>query len=150
MSEMGPKLGPEDEHWRGHAPPGEEPPKRLLEEGSLWVMVAAPTVWAAHFLLSYWVAAVWCAKVTEGDGPLGVVRLTVAGLTAGALALIALLAWYAVRRYEGELFINKAITEDTERGRTRFLGHATLLLCCLSAVAVVFDALPAVVFETCF
>lgn len=141
---------PSHEHWRGHAPPGEDPPKRLLEEGSLWIMVAGPTVWAAHFLLSYWVAAVWCAKVVEGDGPLDGVRLTVAGLTVGALALIALLAWYAVRRYDGRLLVREELTEDTEAERTRFLGHSALLLCSLSAVAVIFDALPAVVFDSCF
>ena len=133
-----------------HYPPGEEPPKRLLEEGSLWIMVAAPTVWAAHFLLCYWVAAVWCAKVTEGPGPLGPVRLTVAGLTVAALGLIGLLAWHAVRRYHGVLLIHEQLTEDTERERTRFLGHATLLLASLSAVAVVFDAMPVLVFDTCF
>ena len=133
-----------------HYPPGEEPPKRLLAEGSLWIMVAAPIVWAAHFLLCYWVAAVWCAKVTDGQGPLGLVRLTVAGLTVLALALIAFLAWHAVRRYHGVLLIDEHLTEDTERGRTRFLGHATLLLASLSAVAVVFDAMPALVFDTCF
>lgn len=141
---------PHPEKGLSHYPSGEDPPKRLLEEGSLWIMVAAPTVWAAHFLLCYWVAAVWCAKVVEGAGPLGTVRWTVAGLTAGALALIALLAWHAVRRYDEKLLIREELTEDTEEERTRFLDHSTLLLCLLSAIAVIFDALPAVVFETCF
>ena len=133
-----------------HYPPGEEPPKRLLEEGSLWIMVAAPTVWAAHFLLCYWAAAVWCAKVTDGPGPLGPVRLTVAALTILALGLIGWLAWHAVRRYQGALLIDDQLTGDSEAERTRFLGHATLLLASLSAVAVVFDAMPVLVFETCF
>ena len=141
---------PSHEDWRGHAPAGEDPPKRLLEEGSLWIMVAAPTVWAAHFLLCYWVAAVWCAKVVDGIGPLGTVRWTIAALTAAALALIAFLAWHAVRRYDGKLLIREELTEDTEAERTRFLGHATLLLSELSAVAIVLDVLPAVVFDTCF
>jgi hypothetical protein len=30
---------------------------------SLWLLVASPVIWAAHFLLCYGTAAVWCAKV---------------------------------------------------------------------------------------
>ncbi len=141
---------PHPEEGLSHYPAHEEPPKRLLEEGSLWIMVAAPTVWAAHFLLCYWAAAVWCAKIAEGVGPLGTVRWTIAGLTAGALALIAFLAWRAVRRYDGKLLIHRELAGASEEERTRFLGHSTLLLCSLSAVAVIFQALPAVVFDTCF
>jgi hypothetical protein len=133
--------------WR---PEGVEPPKGLLEEGSLWVMIAAPTVWAAHFLVCYWVAAVWCAKVTEGAGPLGPVRWAVAILTVAALALIGALIHRARTRYEGRFLIDEDLTRSTEAERTRFLGHATLLLAGLSAVAVVIDALPVVVFDTCF
>jgi hypothetical protein len=141
---------PHAEAELSYYPEGEEPPKRLLEEGSLWIMVAAPTVWAAHFLLCYWVAAVWCAKVTEGPGPLDTVRIVIAALTLAALALIALLAWHAVRGYGGRLLINEELTEDTEKERARFLGHATLLLCSLSTVAILYSALPALVFDTCF
>lgn len=131
-------------------PEGEEPPKRILEDGSLWVMVAAPTVWAAHFLFCYWIAAVWCAKVTGGAGPLGPVRWAVAALTFVALGLIAWLVRHARRRYRGEFLIDEDLTADTEAERTRFLGHATLLLAGLSAVAVLIDALPVLVFDTCF
>lgn len=120
--------------------------KRLIDDGSLWIMVAAPTVWAAHFLLCYWIAAVWCAKI---GGPLDEVRFWVLVLTAGALALVALLAWHAVRRYDGQLLIQEDLTKDTEEERERFLGHATLLLCSLSALAIVFDAVPALVFDQC-
>lgn len=130
-------------HWE------DEPPKRLLEEGSLWIMIATPSVWAAHFLLSYWIASVWCAKVVDGTGALDTVRLWVLGLTVAALALIGLLARHAVRRYDGRLLIHEDMAEDTEAERTRFLGRATLLLCCLSAVAILFNSLPALVFDRC-
>ena len=82
-----------------HTPPGEEGPKRLLEEGSLWIMIAAPCVWALHFLLAYWAAAVWCAKVPARTGDILVVRLGVGGLTIVALAVVGWLAWKAVRSY---------------------------------------------------
>lgn len=120
----------------------------LLEDGSVWVMVAAPVVWAAHFLLAYWAGAVWCAKLAEAESLLPV-RLTVGALTVAALAIIGWLAWHARRRYEGELRIEEDLVEDTQVERTRFLGHAALLLCVLSAVGVIFDALPAAVFARC-
>ena len=129
-------------------PHGEEPPKRLLEEGSLWIMIAAPCVWAGHFLLSYWAAAVWCAKLSQEQ--ILVVRLGVGGLTILALALVGWLARHAVRRYQGELLIRENLTEPTEAERTRFLGHAALLLCSLSAVAIVFDTMPVLVFDSCY
>jgi hypothetical protein len=71
-------------------------------------------------------------------------------LTVAALALLAWIARHAVRRYEGRLLIQEHLTEPSEAERTRFLGHATLLLCSLSAVAIVFDAMPAVVFNSCY
>lgn len=143
-------TGDEDRRRIGWNREGEDPPKGVLEEGSLWVTVAAPTVWAVHFLVSYWIAAVWCAKVTEGAGPLGPVRWAIAALTLAALALIGWLMRHARRRYHGEFLIDEDLTEDSEPERTRFLGHAALLLAGLSAVAVVIDALPILVFETCF
>lgn len=120
----------------------------LLEEGSLWIMVAAPTVWGAHFLLSYWVAAVYCARVGE-DGDFLIVRLAVGALTAVALALVGWLARHARRRYGGKLRISDDLVTDTEGERTRFLGHATLLLCTLSAVAILFDLMPVLFIGGC-
>lgn len=128
---------------------GTEPPKRLLEEGSLWVMIAVPCVWAAQFLLSYWMAAVWCAKMAEGAEPIPLVRIAVGVFTVTALAAIGLLARHARRRYNGRLRVLVDLTEDSEPERTRFLGHAALLLCIVSAFAIVFTAMPALIFETC-
>lgn len=132
-----------------HTPEGEEPPKGILEEGSLWIMIAAPSVWAAHFLLAYWLAAIWCARIVGREGEIMAVRIGVGVLTIAALALVAWLARLAVRKYEGKLLIDDDLDEDSEPERTRFMGHATLLLCALSAIAIIFDALPAVVFDTC-
>ncbi|SFP43226.1 hypothetical protein [Tranquillimonas alkanivorans] len=133
-----------------HTPPGEEPPKRLLEEGSVWIMIAAPCIWALHFLLSYWAAAVWCAKLADRYDPILPVRAGVAVLTLVALAVVAWLARYAVRRYQGRLLIQEDLTEHSEAERTRFLGHATLLLCALSAAAIIFDSMPILVFDSCY
>lgn len=133
-----------------YTPPGEEGPKGVLEEGSLWIMIAGPSVWALHFLLAYWGAAVWCAKIPEPRGAILMLRLSVGVLTVIALAVVGWLAWKAVRSYDGRLLIREDLTKPTEPERTRFLGHATLLLCSLSAAAIVFDAMPALVFDSCY
>lgn len=117
----------------------------LLAQGSVWVVAAAPTVWALHFLFAYWTGAVWCAKVAAADASVLPVRLIVGALTLVALALIGWLAWHARRRYRGRLRINDDLVADSEAERTRFMGHAALLLCTLSALGVIFDSLPAVV-----
>lgn len=121
----------------------------LFEEGSLWPVIAALSIWAGHFLLSYWAAAVWCAKYAEGEGSLFWVRVAVGLLTLVALAAVGGLARHAMRRYRGRLAIEDDLVEDSEAERTRFLGHATLLLCTLSAAAIVLDVVPVMVFATC-
>ncbi len=120
----------------------------LLEEGSFWVLVAAPVVWAAHFLLAYWGAAIYCARFLEA-APFMVVRVYVGAITVLALALVGWLAHHARVRYKGKLRISDDLVEDTEAERTSFLGHAALLLSALSAVAILFDALPVVVMDGC-
>ena len=122
--------------------------RRIIDEGSLWIMVAVPSVWAAHFLLVYWVAAVWCAKLGR-DAGLDPVRLAILGLTVLALGVVGWLAWMAWRDYAGRLPLGGEIEEDTDDGRRRFMGQATLMLAILSAVAILFDAIPALVFERC-
>ena len=129
---------------------GEEGPKHLLEEGSLWVMIAVPSIWAVHFLLCYWVAAIWCARFSANEGSTDFMRLGLGVLTVAALLLVGLLAVHAIRRYRARLLTRKELTEDTETERTRFLGNATLLLCSMSAVAIVFTAMPLLVFDRCF
>ncbi len=129
---------------------GAEGPKHLLAEGSLWVMIAAPSVWAAHFLLCYWAAALWCAKAPETADWAGVLRLGLGALTVAALLAVGLLAHHARRTLRARLLVPDELTDDTERERARFLGNATLLLCTLSAVAVLFTATPLLVFDRCF
>ncbi|MGB7839915.1 MAG: hypothetical protein WBL40_17580 [Terrimicrobiaceae bacterium] len=35
---------------------------------SLWLLMISPTIWAAHFLLCYLTAAIWCAKFAGRNG----------------------------------------------------------------------------------
>jgi biotin transporter BioY len=126
---------------------------RLITQGSIWILIAVPSIWAAHFLLSYWIAAIYCAKLA-GPGPEGLetirlVRWTIIGLTILACLLILWLGRIARHRYEGPLRVDAEINRDTKTDRNRFLGHVTLLLCGISIVAIVFTAIPSLVFDAC-
>lgn len=115
---------------------------------SLWFLTVSPTVWAAHFLLCYITAAIWCAKFAPRSDSLGPVRALIGAYTIAALVVIGLSGWSGWRRYRlgGEPVPFDA---DTPEDRHRFLGFATLLLSLLSAVAVLFAALVVVFFEDC-
>jgi hypothetical protein len=123
-------------------------PPRPLDKGSLWLLTIAPTIWAAHLLLSYITGAIWCAKFADPAGTLGDVKTAVAWYTAVALAGIVTVGFEGLRRHRHG---TEATTHDLDspEDRHRFLGFATLLLAGLSAVAVIYAAMATVFFETC-
>jgi hypothetical protein len=118
------------------------------ENESLWFLTASPMIWAAHFLLCYLTAALWCAKLAGPDGSLGRVRVAIAVYTVLALIGIGLTGWHAFRRHS---FGGTTVPHDfdTPADRHRFLGFATLLLSALSAVATLYVALAAVFIGSC-
>jgi hypothetical protein len=123
-------------------------PKLHEENESLWLLLASPMIWAAHFLLCYGTAAVWCAKVAGYGGPLATTRVAIAVYTALALAAIAVIGWVGYRRHS---FGSSDLPhdDDSPEDRHRFMGFATLLLACLSGVAVIYASLVAVFIDTC-
>lgn len=112
---------------------------------SLWWLAAAPLIWGVHLLASYCTAAIFCQK--QG-GALGAVRLAITGYSV--LALVALIA-LGMRGYRAHHYGDTTGTRhlDTPEDRHRFLGFATLLLAGIAAVAVVYQALPAVFIGSC-
>lgn len=130
-------------------------PHRPLDTGSLWLLTIAPTIWAAHLLLSYVTGAIWCAKFAGPDGTLGGVRTAVGWYTLLALVAIVAVGVEGFRRHRYPSQAGKGGAEatthdlDTPEDRHRFLGFATLLLAGLSAVAVIYAAMAAAFFETC-
>lgn len=123
-------------------------PSRGPDRDSLWLLTIAPTIWAAHLLLCYVTAAVWCAKFAAADGSLNGVRTAIAWYTVMALGAITVVGWEGFRRHS---YGTEATTHDLDspEDRHRFLGFATLLVAGLSAVAVLYLAFAAVFFETC-
>lgn len=114
------------------------------EVDTLWTLFTAPTIWAGHFLACYVGAAVACAK----GWPLLDIRLGIAALTALALAGIGLSALLAWRQWGFGRF-DPPHGDDSSHDRRRFQGYATLLLSGLSAVAVIYGALPALFITEC-
>ena len=115
---------------------------------SLWILAAPPTIWAAHFLLSYVTAAIVCAKSTRSLTAVTPAQLAIVVYTAGALLAIA---WFARWgwRHHAEGGAKLPHDDDSPEDRERFLGFATFLLSGLVAVAVIFLALSVAVAGTC-
>lgn len=112
------------------------------------MLIASPTIWAAHFLLCYVTAAIWCAKFAPRYGSLGPVRWAIVIYTVLALIGIGINGWGGWRRHR---FGAEPVPHDfdTPGDRHRFLGFATVLLAALSAVATAFAALVVFYFKDC-
>jgi hypothetical protein len=121
---------------------------RSEKRESLWLLIASPTIWAAHFMTCYITAAIWCAKVATREAALGPVRWAIVGYTLVALVGIAWNAHAGWRRHNLGV-AQLPHDEDTPEDRTRFLGFSTLLLAGLSAIATVFAALVVLYFKDC-
>ena len=128
---------------------------------SPWRALAAPLIWALHFLLSYITVAIACARqLPEFD----LARTLVALYTLLAFAGIALCAWPA-RRARGDPGATPAAPREDRRppapaapaastdreagGYPRFLSGLTQTLAGLSAVATAYVAMPILFFESC-
>lgn len=107
-----------------------------------------PAIWALHFLLAYVTAAIACAKAPGPSSTLGGTRVALWAYTAVALVAIAGFGWRSLRRHRHG---NAGLPhdDDTAGDRRRFLGFASLLLCGLSFVAVVYSAMVIAAFGTC-
>ena len=113
-----------------------------------WRIVASPLIWAAHFMLCYLTAAIWCAKLPDPRAPLLTVRVAILIYTAVALIAIAIVGYVGYLRHAaGDSTLPH--DADSPADRNRFLGFATVLLSGLSGVAVFYAALAALFIETC-
>ncbi|MCF3595063.1 hypothetical protein LZG00_13785 [Rhodobacteraceae bacterium LMO-12] len=130
-----------------HQPRPDEERREFREEReSLWRITLAPVIWAAHFVTSYAVAAVICAKA---PGLLDTARLGLMLATVLALAVVAWLGWRAWRQWDvgntGDYTNALGVSED----RHQFLGHAAVLLALISAIGVIYGTLPVLLLDTC-
>lgn len=112
------------------------------------MLTAAPTIWAAHLMVCYVAASIWCAKLAGPAGSLGPVRSGIVVATVIALVAIAFIGWrgYAEQRVG---VTTQPHDRDTDEDRRRFLGLATMLLAGISGVAVLYASLAAVFIARC-
>jgi hypothetical protein len=115
----------------------------------LWSVVISPSIWAVHFLVCYVSAAIYCEKFGR-DTPLGDIRVLVLGATVVALLGIG---WSTLRlwRVRGRSLTDNDFEyeHDTPEERHRFLSHVALMLCVLSAVAVIYVTIPMLYLSSC-
>lgn len=125
--------------------PHPHPPE---QRENLWLLTVSPLIWAAHFLLSYITAAVWCAKSAAPETGLSMVRWAIASYTV--VALIGIIVT-GVRGYQRHAFGTVTSTHDFDSGAGRhgFLGFAVVALSTLSAIATVYASLPVVFLGNC-
>ena len=115
---------------------------------SLWILAASPSIWAGHFMLCYITAAIWCGKLAGPGASLWSVRMAMLAYTVVALAAIGLLGYVGLRSHHAGS-ATAPHDDDSPVDRRGFIGHATLLLSGLSALAVVYSALAAVFIGSC-
>lgn len=101
----------------------------------LWLMLLPPGIWAMHFLAVYVVAAVYCAKSSDVEAAITATRVITAVVTVLALAAIAAVAWYGRRHYRLPGSARQSATVPGDQ--SRFAWGLLLLLCALSALAVI-------------
>ena len=115
----------------------------------LWRVIAAPIIWAFHFLFCYVFAAIYCEKMGRG-APLDNPRFWVIVATVVALAGIGWSTHRIWRVRARSLTDNDFEFEhNTPEERHRFLSHMALMLCALSAVAVLYVVIPMLYLATC-
>ena len=116
---------------------------------SLWLLTVSPALWAAHLMLSYITASIWCAKVADPNDSFWSVRVAIIVYTVVALAGIGITGRIGYRRHSyGAAALPH--DDDTPEDRHRFLGFSTFLLSALSAVATFYSALVVVFFRSCY
>jgi hypothetical protein len=107
---------------------------RVRPLGDLLRLFVGPAVWFAHFVVLYGAEAMIC---TPGLAAAGAMTWAAAIATLAALAMLAGFSVLVLRR------------PAKTHGGAIFLRRATVLLAMLSAIAVIFVALPVAVLPVC-
>ncbi len=112
-------------------------------------VIMAPTIWAGHFLVVYVGGALWCARAGREAGidPVRWLTLAASVIALGLIAAIFRSLWRV--RTPGDFQRNPDFSGNEPEDRHRFLSHVGITLCALSAVSILFVALPTLMVDTC-
>ena len=116
---------------------------------SILLLTAGPLIWAAHLLLCYGTASLWCAKVVDVGGSLGAAHGAITIYTLIGLVGAIAVASIGYRRHRAGA-ASLPHGDDTPEDRFRFVGYATFLLACLSAVAILYAGFVTLFFRSCY
>lgn len=119
------------------------------ERDSIWRIAFGPLIWVTHFVLTYGGTSVACFKLYEYGWAMPFLRGSIAALTVLALVGIGIVAWRSWKRWDYLDDYDYEHDRSVEEDRHEFLGHAAFLLAVLSAVGVVYVALPAIFMDSC-
>jgi hypothetical protein len=115
----------------------------------LWRVILAPVVWSAHFIVCYVGAAIYCEKLGR-EAALDPVRVFVVLATVAGLSVVGA-STRGLWRVRG-----RSLTDDdfdyeynSPEERHRFLSHVALMLSALSAIGMIYVALPVFLLGTC-
>ena len=133
------------------ARPGENEELRSWaeERDSIWRLSFGPLIWVAHFVLVYGGTSVVCFKLQEFGWAIPFLRGSIGALTVLALAGIGWIALQSWRQWDYLDDYDYEHDRAVEEHRHEFLGHASFLLAVLSAIGVVYVALPAAFLSSC-
>lgn len=120
----------------------------LFTRNSLPSLISAPLIWALHFTLSYVIVSLACAYDFGGA------HVSIALVTLLALALLIFIGAANWRKWRRERQTGRSSGGGTDpdvagANMGAFFSLASLMLCVLSAVALIWVALPAAVLPTC-
>lgn len=118
---------------------------------NLLAMVSAPLIWAAHFVACYVLASIACAYDFSG-ARLGIVLVT--ALALALLAGIGLSNWrkWNRARQTHSANLRAAHAHHPDQGGNNlgiFFAVTSMMLCALSAVALIWVAFPAALLPPC-
>jgi hypothetical protein len=114
----------------------------------LWIVPGPLVIWAVHFMLSYVTAALWCGRLGGRPESLAVPQAVLAAYSGAALLAIGAIGRMAYRAH-GFGAADLPHDADSPSDRYRFIGFAALLVSALSAIAVLFTAVSAMLVERC-
>jgi hypothetical protein len=118
----------------------------ILKLDHLVSMIAAPIIWAVHFVVCYVLVSLACALGWTGIRMLGMepAALGIAVATLGALVLLAYTGALNYAKYR-----RAPSAPSGSPDISAFIALNSLLLTALSAVALIWVAFPALILPTC-
>lgn len=118
---------------------------KLLKLDHPAALAIAPSIWALHFLVCYVLVSLACmlgwTRTILGINP---AEIGIALFTLGALVLLALTAVISYERYR-----DFATDTAAEENIGSFIALNSVLLCGISAVALIWVAFPALMLPVC-